>query len=119
TDRSSSQQLRNFRVEVSENGTSFTTVFEGVLKSARADQAFMFDRPVRARYLRLVGLDDHEGRTAGGYLGELRVIATDPNLFGGLDLADHNLGGHVVWSEPHTANNTFLREQSRPARPDV
>lgn len=119
SDRNVEDQLRSFRIETSEDGRNFTTAFEGQLRASRTDQAFRFDRPVRARYVRLIGLDDQVGRDAGGFLGELRLIATDPALFGSFDLADHELGGHVVWSDPHTASNTFLQAPSSPTRADV
>src|SRR5690554_1146116 len=103
----SRDQLRNFRIETSLDGSTFTTAYEGQLKAARIDQAFIFDAPVNARYLRLTGLDSQSGSTNGGYVGELRLIAADPALFGEHDLADPVLGGHVVWSDPHTENNNF------------
>ena len=92
-------QLRRFRVETSLDGVGFETILEGELSASRVDQSFVFERPVLARYARLVGVDSHGG-DAQGYLGEWKVIAEDPALFSGLDLATPALGGHVVWSEP-------------------
>ncbi len=110
-------QLKRFRIETSLDGVSFTTVHEGELLAARIEQAVVFERPVLARYARIVGLGDQRERR-GGYVGEFKLIAREPAPLGSFDLADPALGGHVVWSEPHTGNS-FLWPDERPAMVDL
>src|SRR5690606_7251410 len=99
TDGPTAEQLRRFRIETSLDGDSYEVAFEGRLTAAKVDQAFVFDRPVAARFARLVAVDSHRGRVEG-YLGEWKLIADDPTLFSGLDIAAARLGGNVVWSKP-------------------
>ncbi|HZJ10153.1 MAG TPA: discoidin domain-containing protein, partial [Trueperaceae bacterium] len=107
------EQLRRFRVETSLDGVTFKSVLEAELGAARVDQAFVFPEPVTARYARLVFVDSQGGGNRG-FLGEWQLIAADPALFSGLDLAAPSFGGHVVWSEPllgqTAAANLLLRE---------
>lgn len=99
SDAATDRQLRRFRIETSLDGASYETVLEAELSASRVDQAFVFDRPVTARFARLIGIDSHGGDPQG-YFGEWKVIAEDPALFSGADLATPELGGHVVWSDP-------------------
>lgn len=110
-------QLRKFRIESSVDGVTFTTAFEGELKSARIEQAFVFDQPVLARYARLVGIDNQTGGQTG-WLGEFKLIAADKQPLGGFNLAEPAIGGHVVWSDPHTGNK-FLEQDARPSSMDL
>lgn len=110
-------QLREFRIETSTDGVTFTTAFQGELKAVRIEQAFLFEQPVKARYARLVGVDNQKGSDTG-YLGEFKLIASDKQPLGSFDLAEPDLGGHVVWSEPHTGN-WFLEQDTRPRQVDL
>ncbi len=90
--------------ELSADGVEYTRVLSGKLDTVATDQFFVLDEPVPARYARLV-LDDRWAGHIGAplTLGEFKVIAApgfDP--FGGErpNLADLELGGHVVWSKP-------------------
>src|SRR5699024_8615954 len=38
-------QLEEFRIETSSDGNEFEVAYEGVLKAARVEQAFLFDQP--------------------------------------------------------------------------
>ncbi len=93
------RQLRDFRVLVSLDGSSFTPVLEGRLSAARVEQAFVFEEPVPARYARLEYGADQGGRTDGS-LGEWKLIAAEDAPLPAANLADPALGGHVVWSDP-------------------
>lgn len=93
------QQLWRFRIETSMDGERFESVLEADLPAARADHAFVFERPVSARYARLVGVESRGGQEEG-YFGEWKLIADDPALLSGRDLADPTVGGHVVWTSP-------------------
>jgi len=102
--------LKNLDVSLSTDGEQFTPVLTDVLVPIKAEQAFVLDRPVRARYARLHLKDTWEGRPKAHLsLGELKVIAKpgfDISGGKGLNLADPTLGGHVVWSRPPiTASN--------------
>ena len=57
-------QARHFEVWTSLDGASYTLAFAGELRAARVAQPFVFDAPVRARFARLVVLDDHQGAPA-------------------------------------------------------
>lgn len=52
-------KLTDYKLEVSENGTEWTTVKEGVLTSAK--ELIALDEPVTTRYFRLVAGSKHEG----------------------------------------------------------
>src|SRR5690606_5685123 len=99
SDQDAGRQLRTFRIETSLDGVTYQPVLEAGLSAARVDQAFEFESPVTARFARLVGLDA-DGGGSPSYLGEWKLIADDPALFSGLDLALPELGGNVVWSRP-------------------
>lgn len=107
-------QLKRFRLETSLDGATFTTAYEGDLLAARFEQAFVFEQPVLARYARIFGLTDQRGNKAtGNYLGELKLIAEDRAALGAFDIADPELGGHVVWSSPN-AGPYLLASGGRP-----
>jgi hypothetical protein len=97
-------QLRRFELSLSDDGETFHPVLRGTLAPRPVEQYFELPEPVAARFARLQLIDDftgHPGGTRG--LGEWKVIATpgdDPTGGAGFDLADPNLGGHVVWSRP-------------------
>jgi hypothetical protein len=100
-------RLRRFAISVSLDGAHFERVLEGTLSARPAEQAFPFDGPVAARFLRLEPIDTHGGeRTgSGASLGEIKAVAVpesnplDPAGIG-LNLADPTRGGHIVWSSP-------------------
>lgn len=108
-------QVRDFTVETSLDGITFSPVFEGRLQAAQFEQVFEFDEPVTARFARLVA----PGR---GYVGEWKLYAQDPSLFSGLDIARPDLGGYVVWSEPVLGGQRsggILDPETRANRQDV
>lgn len=91
--------LRGFRIETSLDGETWTEAYTGELSAVRVEQAFVFPQPVSARYARLVPLWNLRG-TGDYWLGEWGLVAAEPGLASGLDLADPALGGHVAWSAP-------------------
>lgn len=115
--RSTDEQLKGFRLEVSLDGEEFRTVHEGELRAARVEQAVVFNEPVMARYVRLVPLDNQAGRQHIR-LGELKVISSERAPLGRFDLADPAVGGHVVWTDP-SANRDFLRSHRASERVDL
>jgi hypothetical protein len=119
---SSSQHfLRNVDLSLSLDGQEFTRVFDGVTLPIRAEQAFVLEEPVQARFARLRFEETFDGRPRSqAVLGEIKVIAKpgiDITGGKGFNLADPALGGHVVWSRPAiTASNwdgDMLREDGK------
>ena len=97
-------QVDQFDVLVSEDGQTYRQVMSGRLRLAPMEQAFAFAQPVRARFaqLRLVS-NQLGGSNARFTLGEWKVIGAPgehPFTTTEFNLADPNLGGHVVWSQP-------------------
>ena len=109
-DRNVDEQLRGFSIETSLDGVTYTTAFEGELVAARFEQAFVFERPVSARYARLVYGSRQGSGGNGAYVGEWRLLATDHGVVSGLNLLTPQLGGHIVWSRPLLRDNTGLLE---------
>lgn len=97
--------VRRFRLLASLDGESFRSVFESELAAMPGEQAFVFDAPVEARFLALRPLSSHarDGRVRAG-IAELRAIGIPgavPPVAGPLDIARHDLGGHIVRSDPY------------------
>lgn len=109
-DSTVNDQLRGFSIETSLDGVMYTTAFEGELVAARFEQAFVFDKPVTARYARLVYGSRQADGGNGAYVGEWRLLATDPGIMSGLNLLTPQLGGHIVWSRPLLGDRTSLLE---------
>jgi hypothetical protein len=112
-------QLRHFAIDASLDGTTFEPVMEGRLEAARIEQAFVFDRPVHARYVRLRVIDAHRGGHAQStWLGEWQLLTDDHRVVGAIDLADPALGGVMVWSDPLLPENAVLPGVTAHARID-
>lgn len=98
------QYLDEFELQLSADGTNFTTALRGRLKQLPQEQAFALEEPTPARYARLVVLTFHTGNLRqGGGVGEWKVVARpgiDISGASAWNLADPDLGGHVVWSRP-------------------
>lgn len=90
--------------QLSIDGTSFNTVASGQLTTVGKDQFFVLDNPEVARFARLLvptSWSAEQGRVFT--FGEWKVIAEpgfDPFGGNGLNVADSELGGHVVWAKP-------------------
>lgn len=93
---------RAFELQLSDDGTTWTTVTSGELSPVGRDQAFTLESPVTARFARLLLSSLWSGPEGGVWLGEWQVIAdpawTPPTA--GFNLADPVLGGHLVWMDP-------------------
>ena len=96
--------LRSVDFAVSLDGVTFTPVLEDQLLPIRAEQAFVLEQPVPARFARITIRDAFDGRPRSQVgLGEFKVIARpglDISGGKGFNLANPTLGGHVVWSKP-------------------
>jgi hypothetical protein len=96
------ETLRAFEVALSDDGAAFTTVLQGALSGAPAEQVFPLPVPVPARYARLTLLAA-AGATDRVGLGEWKVVAEPgavPQGAAPLDLLDLAAGGHIVWAAP-------------------
>lgn len=112
-------QLRRFRIETSLDGESWETVLEDSLDAARVEQGFVFDAPVRARYARLVAIDDQDGRARSWiWLGEWKLLSGDWRPSEPIDLAAQRFGGVQVSSDPLVGNNAVLPDVDRDASVD-
>lgn len=101
-----SHTLKDFAVEASTDGTVFTEVLRATLAADPVEQAFVFDKIVSARALRLRPLsgwtnDQHNEMPVR--LGEFKAVASPgwtPDIPDAFNIADPALGGHVVWADP-------------------
>ena len=96
--------VRRFEVALSTDGEQFATVLDGQLEPMPREQYFPLETSTSARFARLTLLDNFTGRPGSARtLGEWKVVARpDGNPFPGtrLNLADPDLGGHVVRARP-------------------
>lgn len=101
-----SKTLRDFSVEASVDGVTFTEVLRATLGAEPVEQAFVFDEIVELRVLRLIPLSnwtqDRDNRIPV-LLGEFKAVAAPGWMPAGtsrFNIADPGLGGHVVWAAP-------------------
>jgi hypothetical protein len=96
--------VRRFEVALSTDGEQFATALRGELEPLPREQYFPLEIAQPARFARLTLHDNFSGLPGSGRtLGEWKVVARpDGNPFPGtrLNLADPDLGGHVVWARP-------------------
>lgn len=119
--------LREFAVALSLDGETFETVLRGEIAAQNAEQAFVLDAPVPARYARLMPITGSLGDTRQLQvlkLGEFKVIAADDWQPPGApyDLADPVNGGHLVWADPWIRasggeRHLFASDDESPAPP--
>jgi hypothetical protein len=91
-----------FELDLSSDGTTWTTVLSGSLERSIRDQAFVLDEPVGAAFARLRILSTHREGDGRISLGEWKVVAVPgtPSPMEPLDLAEPGIGGHVTWTVP-------------------
>ncbi|MDZ7668733.1 MAG: VWA domain-containing protein [Gammaproteobacteria bacterium] len=105
---------RDFALELSTDGQTFTEVFRGTLQPTPVEQSFVLAAAVPASHARLVLLNatlGDAGSISGPRLGEFKVIA-EPGWEGmptPVNLADPEFGGHLVWADPWLRGSTFDR----------
>ncbi len=95
------QHPRRVELAISRDGSDWTTVGDTELSPVRREQYVVLDAPVEASYARLRLTDNWVGDGRVG-LGEWKVIGTPggplPDAIA--NLADPELGGHIVRSNP-------------------
>ncbi len=88
---------RTFELALSDDGSAWRTVLSGELTPRMADQPFVLDAPVPARFARLSIPTTWTGDRSTLQLGEWRVIATPGwSPPAPINVADPRNGGHVV-----------------------
>ena len=93
------EQLQDFDLLLSEDGTNFSEVLSGHLTMLPIEQAFTLDHPTPARAARLRLKSNHADNLGKVGLGEWKVIAVPGEPKGlSADIAEASRGGHVVWS---------------------
>lgn len=111
-----SQRAKDFEVLVSTDGQAFTSVYTGTLNRYPVEQAFVFETPIAARFVRLLVRSSYDGTKGGVNMGEFKVVAVPgmhPFEEPGFNLAEPRLGGHVVWSNPlHRPQAQILTEEA-------
>lgn len=111
------ERLADFRVSTSLDGIAFETAFEGRMRSVPTEQAFVFETPRDARFVRLEALSRQDGGRRGAVrLGALKVVAEPGSapLGGPLDLARRAVGGHVAHARPHVTAYALTESRDRP-----
>ena len=104
-------QIRVFELQVSDDGQAFTTVLTEELSTQGVEQAFALDSPVTARFARLRVLSAQSPIASTVSIGEWKVVAA-PNWQPAdtpFNLADPELGGHVVYQEPPLNDSSQLQ----------
>ena len=101
--RDAKDQLREFEVATSLDGETFTPVMADALRSDVAEQAFVLPEPVTARFVELTLKSTQGARHA--MVGEFKVLVEEgiADLLGKpVNIAENELGGHDVYSDPFT-----------------
>jgi hypothetical protein len=97
------EQLKDFEIYVSLDGATFEKVFSGSLSAAPTEQSVVFEQSVKARFMQLKVLSAYREDPYSIGLGEFKVIAAPTSQevgVSGLNIADPNMGGYIVWSTP-------------------
>lgn len=111
-------RLKTFSVSVSPDGQTFAPAGSFEMSLGEIQQAFVFDRPVEARFVRIDPISTHLPGTSGGLaLDEVQVVAgprattSEPQ-----DIAASSRGGQMVHSTPYFAWSSMQTPGSRASR---
>jgi hypothetical protein len=95
------EYIKDFELLLSEDGETFEPALSGMVGTEPREQVFLLpeERPAMAARLRV--LSNNDGNLGRVGFSEWKVIA-DPavGIGAGLDIADTQRGGHIVWSRP-------------------
>jgi len=110
--------LRELDLALSMDGKTFTPVLNKKLQPIKTEQYFTLDEPLTARFARLRLEHTFDGNDRNQInLAEWKVIArpgVDISQGQGFNLADLDLGGHIVYSRPQVSvhwDQTLLRQE--------
>lgn len=102
-------KLRRFELHTSTDGVNYTLALRGELSSTHRTQYFEFERPITARYAKLVALDTVKGQFKANH-----ALASELMLFSattkpqGIDLTSADAGGHVVYHQFEPASPSLI-----------
>lgn len=116
-DDQTDNQLKDFDLELSLDGQTFTPVYSGSLSPLPTEQSFVLEKPVPARFARLRVKSAQSGAASSVALGEWKVIAQpgwEPTAAGtpaatGIDISGPGVGGHVVDMQPQFSDPTTFQ----------
>lgn len=97
------ESAKDITIEMSDDGQSWSQVFEGVLAPRTGNQQFLFPKEITAQYARLTIKSTHSP-VRKPHLGEWRIIA-NPGVSLGLhtfDLLDSKNGAHLIRKTDHS-----------------
>jgi hypothetical protein len=96
--------VRQLDLWASLDGANYEPVIRERLDPLKTEQVLVLEKPVSAKFIKLVVGDDFTGRPhSASSLGEVKIIARpgfDLSSGQGFNLAAPELGGHVVWADP-------------------
>lgn len=97
------ESLHAFDLALSEDGDTYEVAYSGELSSQPVEQAFVLSDTTPARFAQLRMRSNHQYNEGSIRLGEWKVIAAPGQAIAGtqgLNLANPDLGGHIVWYDP-------------------
>ncbi|MEX2536290.1 MAG: VWA domain-containing protein [Trueperaceae bacterium] len=109
------ERLAHFELQASDDGEQFEPLLSARLGPAAVEQAFLFDEPVTAGYLRLIALSNQTGYPGRITLGEFKAVTADASNFlgeRGANLASPATGGYLVWSKPDTGSGSEVLDEN-------
>ena len=109
------QQVRDFALELSVDGNNYSRVLEDTISPHRAEQFFVLSQPVAARHARLI-VKSNYGDDARVVLDSWKVLADPGVLPARVNIADPVVGGHLVF---HDLESGQSHDFASPASPLV
>lgn len=100
--------LKDFTLWLSMDGTHFTEALRAKHEKPNEQQCFILPDPQKARYAKLtLHTNQYNQTTKDISLGEWEVIAdpSEAKLSQPLNIAEPNLGGHVIWSSHYLSRD--------------
>lgn len=113
------RNVRDFAIDLSEDGQIFETVLTGRLSRQQREQFFALPTPRSARFARLRLLSATDDQLIA--LGEWKVLAAPPSVpsAAGRNIAARDFGGHVVWMSPPQPSYGYLEPMLEAGPPKV
>lgn len=112
------ESARDFSIDVSDDGNTFTEVYSGTLEPRTGDQHFVFPKPVTGKFARLRIHNTQSGKEGQKpHLGEWRMIAKPTVTVAGIeevDLLKKENGGH--WIHGDEQSRVYGFQHNRAAR---
>ena len=100
--------IKNFRVEVSNDGTTYTPIYTGVYENRIETQYFTFDNDTAYLYYRLYIIDRHTTDTRNIQFAELQFYAWQPKGNVPIMTANNAPYGTVIASGENSGNPAYI-----------